>query len=69
MNDFQKQFQKETGIKTGKYDNEKNRIYNMCRISILMLENIWNDIVKNELQDSQMCLDWLDKINEISIRN
>ena len=53
----------------GKYDNERSRIYNMCQLSILMLENIWKDIVGNQLQDTQMVLDWLDKLNEISVRN
>lgn len=38
-------------------------------MSIIILENIWNDIVENKLQDSQMVLNWLDKINEMSIRN
>lgn len=52
-----------------KYDNEHNRLYNACQLSILMLENIWKDIESNNLQNSQFCLDWLDKINEISIRN
>lgn len=69
MNDALKKIQKETGLKMGKYDNEKNRLYNMCKMSIIMLESIWKDINENNLQDSQMCLDWLDSINEISIRN
>lgn len=53
----------------GKYDNEKNRLYHMCKSSILMLEYLWKDIVENNLQDSQFVLNWLDSINEISIRN
>lgn len=69
MNDVLKKIQKETGVKMGKYNNEQNRLYNMCKMSILMLEGIWKDIVENNLQDSQFCLDWLDSINEISIRN
>lgn len=69
MNDALKKIQKETGVKMGKYDNEQNRLYNMCKMSVLMLEGIWKDIVENNLQDSQFCLDWLDSINEISIRN
>lgn len=69
MNDALKKIQKETGVKMGKYDNEHNRLYNTCKMSILMLENIWKDIQANNLQDSQFVLDWLDSINEISIRN
>lgn len=69
MNNVLKRIQKDTGLKMGKYDNEQNRLYNMCQMSILMLENIWKDIIENNLQNSQMCLNWLDKINEISTRN
>ena len=69
MNDILKKIQKETGLRMGNFPNEQNRIFNMCQLSILMLESIWKDINTNKLQNSQMCLDWLDKINEISIRN
>lgn len=69
MNNALKKIQKETGIKMGKHDNEHNRLYNACKMSIIMLENIWKDIQANNLQDSQFVLDWLDTINEISIRN
>ena len=53
----------------GNYDTDQNRLYNMCQMSILMLENIWKDIASHNLQNSQFVLDWLDTINEISIRN
>lgn len=69
MNNTLKKIQKETGVKMAQYDSEQNRIYNACKLSIIMLENIWKDIQSQNLQNSQMCLDWLDKINEISIRN
>lgn len=68
MNNVLKKIQKDTRLKMGKYDNEKNRLYNMCQMSILTLEALWEDIVKNNLQHEQFTLDWLDKINEISIR-
>ena len=51
------------------YANEKNRIYNMCSASIHVLEEIWKMIEKEKLQQEQFVLDWLDKLNEISIRN
>jgi hypothetical protein len=34
-----------------------------------MLEGIWNEIEELGLKDEQMVLDWLDHINEISVRN
>lgn len=69
MNDVLKKIQKETGTKIGKFDNEHNRLYNACKMSIVMLESIWKDIQVNQLQDSQFVLNWLDTINEISVRN
>lgn len=69
MNNVLKKLQKLTGLKTGKFDNDKNRVYNMCQMSILMLEGIWNEIEELGLKDEQMVLDWLDHINEISVRN
>ena len=69
MNDTLKELQKETGVKMGNFSNEHNRLYNACKMSILILENIWGDINTNNLQNSQFVLDWLDKLNEISVRN
>ncbi len=51
------------------YPNEKNRLYSMCRASIHVLEEIWTMIEKAEMQNEQFVLDWLDSINDISIRN
>lgn len=51
------------------YPNEKNRLYNMCRASIHILEEIWTMIEKAGMQNEQFVLDWLDSINDISTRN
>lgn len=51
------------------YPNEKNKLYNMCRASIHILEEIWTMIEKAGMQNEQFVLDWLDSINDISIRN
>lgn len=69
MNKTLQDIQKTTGIKQGKYDNEKNRLYNMCQMSIQMLNELWNQLEKADMINEQFCLDWLDKINEISVRN
>lgn len=69
MNKTLQDIQKTTGIKQGKYDNEKNRLYNMCQMSIQMLDELWNQLEKADMINEQFCLDWLDKINEISVRN
>ena len=51
------------------FDNEDERLSNACKISLLILENIWKDIKSNNLENSQFVLNWLDSLNEISIRN
>ena len=51
------------------YPNEKNKLYNMCQASIHVLEEVWKMIEKTDMKNEQFVLDWLDKINEISIRN
>ena len=51
------------------YPNEKNKLYNMCQASIHVLEELWRMIEKEGMKNEQFVLDWLDKINEISIRN
>lgn len=50
------------------YANEKNRLWNMCQLSIGMLEELMKQIEQAKLQNEQFVLDWLDKINEISVR-
>lgn len=50
------------------YANEKNRLWNMCQLSIGMLEELMKQIEKAELQNEQFVLDWLDKMNELSVK-
>lgn len=51
------------------YPNEKNKLYNMCKASVHVLNELWRMIEKVEMQNEQFVLDWLDEINEISVRN
>ena len=37
--------------------------------SVKLLDQIWTYIKENDLHNNQKVLDWLDTINEISIRN
>ncbi len=50
------------------YANEKNRLWNMCQLSIGMLEELMSQIERAKLQNEQFVLDWLDKINELSVK-
>ena len=51
------------------YPNEKNKLYTMCQASVHVLNELWKMIEKAGMKDEQFVLDWLDKINEISVRN
>lgn len=55
--------------KTTKEDLQKIWLANKMKKSIDMLNDIWDMIDVLNLKHSQECLNWLDKINEISIRN
>ena len=50
------------------FPNEKNRLWSMCQVSIEMLEELMRQIEQHKLQDEQFVLDWLDKMNEISVK-
>lgn len=50
------------------YDNEKNRLWKVCQVSIKMLEELMKQIEDAKLQNEQFVLDWLDKLNEISVK-
>lgn len=47
------------------YPNEKNRLYNMCRASIHVLEEIWAMIEKAGMQNEQFVEDWINNIDNI----
>lgn len=50
-------------------DLKKIWIASKMKQSIKMLNELWNMITEFDLQDSQEVLNWLDSINEISVRN
>ena len=50
------------------YTNDKNRLWHMCQVSVSMLEELMRQIEKHDLQNEQCVLDWLDKINELSVK-
>ena len=46
----------------------KMEVYNLCDNSIQLLEIILKMVEENNLQNDQKILDWLDKINSISVK-
>lgn len=51
------------------YPNEKSRLYKLCKAHIEATEEVWKQIEKAKMTQEQFCLDWLDSLNAISIRN
>lgn len=47
------------------YPNEKNKLYNMCRASVHMLEELWTMIEKAGMQNEQFVEDWILCIDNI----
>ena len=47
----------------------KTNLKETCNQAILLLEEIWKVIEKENLENTQEVLDFLDKLNEYSIRN
>lgn len=50
------------------YDNAKNELYNLSKTLLLMVEQLIDRIEKENLQNEQFVLDFLDKLNELSIK-
>lgn len=46
----------------------KEQLYEYMEMSILSLEYIYRRAIELKLENEQKFLDWLDKINEISVR-
>ena len=50
-------------------ESTEDSIHYLCKLNALMAEKLYELIIKHELQNSQECLNWLDKLNEISVRS
>lgn len=62
-----KKLQKETGIKMGKYDNQKNKLYNEGKMLLRMLELYIKEVEDANMENEQFFLDFEDSINAMSI--
>lgn len=49
--------------------SKKNQLYNICKAHIEATEAVWQMIEEAGMMHEQFCLDWLDSLNAISIRN
>lgn len=69
MNDVNKVMQKMTGIKQGKFDNDKNRLYNACQTILYITQNVIKEIENAGMTNEQFFIDFEDKLNELSIKD
>lgn len=68
MNTILKKLQKDSGIKQSKFDNKHNRLYNAGQTILKVIENFIKQVEDAEMTDEQFFLDWMDKINEYSVK-
>lgn len=61
--------QKKSGIKMGKYDNDKNRLYHTTKAYLQSLKLLVMEAEELGLTDEQFWIDFEDELNEISIKD
>ena len=69
MNKFQKKLQKLTGIKQVKFDNDKNRMYNVCQTALMFVKSVVNEAERLKMCDEQFYIEFEDALNELSIKD
>lgn len=69
MNNTLKELQKETGIKMGKYDNEKNRLFHQGNALLKMLDVYIKQVEYSKMTNEQFFIQFEDKLNELSIKD
>lgn len=61
--------QKDSGIKMGQYDNDKNRLFHQGKMLLQVLEIYIKEIESLKMTDEQFFIDFEDSINELSIKD
>ena len=69
MNEISKRIQKLTGIKQGKFDNDKNRMYNACQTALMFVKSVIMQCEALKMTDEQFFIDFEDELNELSIKD
>ena len=68
MNQLNQNIQKNSGIKMGKYDSKQNELYNQGLVIIKILELYINSIEETKMTNDQFFINFLDSINELSVK-
>ena len=69
MNETLKKIQKLTGIKQGKFDNDKNRMYNACQTALMFVKSVVNEAERLNMTNEQFYIEFEDELNELSIKD
>ncbi len=69
MNDTLKELQKRYGVKLGKYDSEKNRLFNQGLLILKATEEYIKQVEKAKMTGESFFLDWEDDLNLLSIKD
>lgn len=68
MNQLNQNIQKNSGIKMSKYDSKQNELYNQGLVIIKMLELYIKSIEETKMTNEQFFINFLDSINELSVK-
>ena len=69
MNAAKKNIQKAYGIKQGRCDNIKNKLYNQGLTVLKAVELHIQQIEELKMTDEQFFINWEDEINKLSIKD
>lgn len=69
MNKIMQQVQKQYGIKLGKYDTDKNRLFNMGLLLLKSVEEYIKQVEDAELTDEQFFIDWEIDLSNLSTKD
>lgn len=69
MKEQLKNIQKATGIKQGKYDNEKNRLWAQGQTLLKMLNIYVKQVEAAKMCNEQFFIDFEDKLNLLSVKD
>lgn len=54
-------------LKLGNFPNDKNRIFTLCQYALINVQMAYMAAQDAEMMDEQFVIDFLDKLNEISV--
>lgn len=69
MNTLIQKMQKQYGVKLGKYDTEKNRLFNKGVFLLKVMQEYVEEVEKAGLTNEQFFIDWEIDANELTVKD